>query len=357
MTARSAGPPIVIAEDDADILAAVRDAIRSDELQVATARTASAAIEAIHFHRPSVVVVDVAMDGRRGWDVLRASTRRAGMSALALDRSSDALARRAALACGADDVVGAPFDAEEIAARVRALVQRQLPDARGGPVYRHRDLVLDVAAHEVRVGGRVVGLTPQQFAILAALCESAGATLHRSQLIARIAAVDDEPPSDRAVDLHVSRLRRRLGDGRPARYVDAVYGIGYRLAPAHDEAGPLADATAVLEALPEAVLVLDSRLEIRAVNRSAEVFLGRQRGDLVGRGCDEVLACRTCGAGPLAGPSCLGKAVLAGGSGVRHARALVRAADGPVEVRFSHVPVAAADGTRAVAISIHPTHA
>src|SRR3990172_138998 len=187
MTARSAGPPIVIAEDDADILAAVRDAIRSDELQVATARTASAAIEAIHFHRPSVVVVDVAMDGRRGWDVLRASTRRAGMSplpprpppgapapaapprrgwdvlrasprragmsALALDRSSDALARRAALACGADDVVGAPFDAEEIAARVRALVQRQLPDARGGPVYRHRDLVLDLAAPQGRVGG------------------------------------------------------------------------------------------------------------------------------------------------------------------------------------------------------------
>lgn len=346
--------PVVLAEDDAEILGALRDALRAEDVVVASCRTARSAFDAVDFHRPGVVVIDVAMEEGRGWELLYAASGRGGTATVVLDRLGDPLVRRGAIAAGADDVVAAPFDAEEVAGRVRTLLRRQEREPRGGPVYRHGDLVVDVPAHEVRVGGRRVALTPQQFAILRSLCEAGGATLHRSQLIARIAAVDDEPPSDRAVDLHVSRLRRRLGGGRPAHYVEAVYGIGYRLAPANGDAPPAVGAAEVLEVLPEALVVVDERLAIRAVNRSAEIMLGRPRGDLLGRGCGEVLACRTCAGAPLAGPACLGRAVLAGDVGIRHARALATGADGPLPVVFSHVPVVNADGSRSVAISIRP---
>lgn len=354
MTTRPAGGPVVLAEDDPQILARIRDALRTEDLLVVACRTARAAFEAVDFHRPAVVVVDVAMEEGRGWELLYAVVSRFGVATVVLDRLGDPLVRRGAIAAGADDVVVAPFDAEETAGRVRTLLRRQEREPRGGPVYRHGDLVIDVPAHEVRVGGRRVVLTPQQFAILRALCEAGGATLHRSQLIARIAAIDDEPPSDRAVDLHVSRLRRRLGGDRQERYVEAVYGIGYRLAAANGDAPPAAGAAEVLEALPEALVVVDERLAIRAVNRSAEIMLGRSRGDLLGRGCGEVLACRTCAGAPLDGPACLGRAVLAGDAGIRHARALAMGADGLLPVVFSHVPVVNADGSRSVAISIRP---
>lgn len=345
--------PVVVAEDDAQILGTLRDALRAEGFIVASCRAARSAFDAVDFHRPGVAVIDVAMEDGRGWELLYAVRSRAGTAALVLDRQGDALVRRGAIAAGAEDVVSAPFDAEEVAGRVRLLFRRQDQVARGGPVYRHGDLVVDVPAHEVRVAGRTVGLTPQQFAILRALCEAGGAALHRAQLVTRIAAIDDEPPSDRAIDLHVSRLRRRLGDDEgPARYIEAVYGIGYRLAPAGRNDVQRAQPDAVLDALPDAVLVVDDGLAVRAANRAAEILLGRPRTDLVGRSCAELLACRTCAGGPLAGPGCLGRAVLAGEGSVRHARALVDTSDGRVPVVFSHVKVPTDDGSRLVAISL-----
>lgn len=349
--------PVVLAEDDAEILARLRDALRAEDLVVVGCRSARAAFDAVDFHRPSVLAVDVAMEEGRGWELLFAMSRRAGMTTLVIDRLGDPLVRRGAIAAGAGDVVAAPFEAEEVAARVRMLVQRQRPDARGGPIHRHGDLVVDVAAHEARVAGRPVALTPQQFAILRALCEARGATLHRSQLLARIAAIDDEPPSDRAVDLHVSRLRRRLGDDtmRP-RYVEAVYGIGYRLAPLEREVSSLAEhAAAVLEALPDAVLVLDEQLRVRAANRSALRMLDRPLEQVVGTPCEELLRCRTCEGAALAGPRCLGRAVLAGESGIRHVPAIVRAdGDAPVRVVFSHAAIRVDGAPPLVAVELHP---
>lgn len=356
MDARPNGGPVVLAEDDAEILGSLRDALRAEGITAVGCRSVRAALEALEFHRPAVAVIDVAMEDGRGWELLHAAGRGSGMSRLVLDRRGEPLVRRAAFAAGADDVMAPPLDGDELAERVRSLLRRERPDGRSGPVYRHRDLVLDVAAHEARVAGRAVALTPQQFAVLRALCEAGGATLHRSQLVARIAAIDDEPPSDRAVDLHVSRLRRRLGDtaGR-ARYVEAVYGIGYRLAPVeHGSGPPEGHAEAVLEALAEAVIVLDDHLRIRSANRAAEALLDRTREDLVGRSCADVLRCQTCEGAPLGGPSCLGRAVLAGEGGIRHVRAVVRRGDAAIPVVFSHHSVRVDGGRPLIAIELRP---
>jgi len=349
MVTRYEGGPVLVAEDDCDLLAAIREALRSDDALVVGCRTVRTALEAAEFHRPSVAVVDLAMEGGRGWELLHGTGARAGTRLLALDRRGEPLVRRAAFAAGADDVASPPLEPSEIAARVRSLQKRDRADV-DGTVLRHRDLVVDLQSHEVRVGGRAVSLTVQQFAIIRALCEARGAALHRSQLLARIAAVDDEPPSDRAIDLHVSRLRRRLGEPG-CRYIESVYGIGYRLAPAEVSTPLPGDAAgAVLDAIEQGVIVVDPTMRIRSANRAAMRLLGRE--DLVGLPCGDVLRCRTPEGATIAGPGCLGRAVCTGGGPIPHVSAIVAVDGSHAIVDLSHTAVALDGGPRLVAIEI-----
>jgi DNA-binding response OmpR family regulator len=352
MFARVALGPVVIAEDDPALLSSFRDAFRSADAVAITARSARVALEAVAFHRPAVAVIDLAMEDGRGWELLYAIASRPGTSVVALDRRGEALVRRGALMAGADDVLSAPFDLEELVTRAGALERRQRVEPATAPVLRHRDLLIDVAAHEVRVAGRLVPLTPQQFALLRALVEARGATLHRTQLLARIASIDGEPPSDRAVDLHMSRLRRRLGDD-DGRYIAAVYGIGYRLSPAADRTATAAiPAGPVLDALDDAVILTDQSLRIVAANRAARRLLERDRAEIVGLPCADVMACRTCGGAPLFGPACIGRAALAGDAAIGHVRATVRGGSDPLNVVFSHSPVRSPEGAPLLAIQM-----
>lgn len=352
MAAQHDGGPVLVAEDDLELLGKLREALRAEDLLVVASRSVRAAVEAGAFHRPAVVVVDLGMEGGRGWELLHAMGSRPGTAVLALDRRGDMLVRRGAFSAGAADVAGPPLDPAEVAARARSLLRRERGDGDQGPVLRHRDLVLDVPLHEVRVGGRPITLTPQQFAILRALLEARGATLHRSQLLARIAAVDDEPPSERAVDLHVSRLRRRLGVGKDHhRYIEAVYGIGYRLAAADAPSVLPPDvANSVLDAVTEGVIVVDQGMRIRAANRAAVRVL--ERDDLVGRSCEEVMGCRTPEGTTITGPSCLGRAVLAGGGAIPRVPMCVRSNGSFIDVDLSHTAVHVDGGSPLLAIEV-----
>ena len=352
MAGQHDGGPVLIAEDDAEFLGRIREAVRAEDLLVVTSRSVHAAVEAAAFHRPAVVVLDLAMENGRGWELLHALGTRPGTAVLALDRRGDALVRRGAFSAGAADVAGPPLEPSEIAARARALQRREHIDADQGAVLRYHDLVVDVPQHELRVAGRPISLTPQQFAILRALLEARGATLHRSQLLARIAAVDDEPPSERAVDLHISRLRRRLGADR--RYVEAVYGIGYRMAAGDGHvAMPPEVASSVLDAVSEAVLVVDGDLRIHAANRAAARVLERE--DLVGRSCDEVLGCRTAEGTSLTGPTCLGRAVLSGGGAITNVPMCVRSDGQWANVELSHTAVRVDGAPSVLAIEMRRT--
>src|SRR6266542_2265319 len=249
-------PFVLVAHDDAARLDAFRTALRLAGAQVASCKTVRVALEAVTFHLPTVLVVDVGMEDGKGWEVVHAAARAGHLPLIVLDPAADPATRPAAFAAGADEVVPLPTDPGELATRVIALAGRSRRSAAPAPVYRHRGLVLDVAAHATRLHGSPIALTPQQFAILRALFDANGATLARTRLLALIEALDDEPPSERAIDLHVSRLRRRFGE--------AVYGLGYRLA--METAAPQTlgeQAEDVLAALPEPTLVVDQHLRIR----------------------------------------------------------------------------------------------
>lgn len=341
-------PLVLVLEPEPRVAESLTTGLRLEGLQVIVCRHAVNGVDAVSFHRPSVVVVNVATDDGHGWDVLAAARDHGRVPAIVVERVNDPSVRRAAYAAGADDVVGVPGDPAEVVARVQALIRRGRPETHAEPLLRHADLLMDVAAHEVYVGGQRVSLTAQQFAILRVLLEARGATLAREQLIARTESLGVEPPSDRAIDLHVTRLRRRLGDdARTPRYVESVYGVGYRLAAGEtvQADGLGVDAASVLDALPDAVLVVDRSRTIRFANAAAVNLMAIPRAAFAGRECGDLLQCRSCVGADLVGPRCFGLAVLGGHGPLRDAPAFLRGPDGPLAVSLSYGELEAKGGT------------
>jgi DNA-binding response OmpR family regulator len=347
-------PPFVLAAiGDGPACLALRTALRLAGAQAAACTSVAVALEAVAFHLPSALVVDVAMEDGRGWEVVHAGARMGHLPLVVIDRGTDPTTRRAAFAAGADEVVTLPAEPGEVATRVIALAGRARGSAAAPPRYRRRGLVLDVAAHSVRLHGRAVALTPQQFAILLALFEADGATLPRARLLSRIEALDDEQPSERAIDLHVTRLRRRLGDDpKDPQFIEAVYGVGYRLATDASVADGLGDAAEdVLAALPDAVLVVDRQLRIRFANEALARLIARRREELVGKRCGEILDCRDACDETLAGPRCLARAVQSGETTLREVPLRIRTGEDRLDVAYT---IAEVPGNDLLTIQIRP---
>ena len=334
-------PFVLVADDDSARMASLRGALRLAGAEVAACKTTKIAVEALRFHLPNVVVVAPEMEGGEGWALLYAAKKQSATPTLVLDRSRDESTRRAAFAAGADDVVPTRSDDTELATRVIALARRNRRADEGTPVFRHRGLVMDVAAHTVRVDARTVTLTAQQFAILRALLEANGATLSRERLLARIESLDDEPPSDRAIDLHVTRLRRRLGDdARHPRWIEAVYGVGYRLVTAEAAQSEFTgDAEHVLSSLPDPLLVIDGDRRVRFANDAASRFLALPQAAIVGHSCGELLQCKDCDGVALSGTRCFARAVENADTALRDVPAVIAIGGEHVKVEFTYARV------------------
>jgi DNA-binding response OmpR family regulator len=242
--------PILVVDDDAKIVRLVRTYLERDGFAVVTAADGPAALDAIETHQPALVVLDLMLPELDGRAVIRAVRRdeEAGRTPiLVLSARGTTIDRIAGLEDGADDYLPKPFSPAELVVRVKAILRRTAPapdapaaaagaaDATarttGGRI-AHNDLVLDSERHEVTVAGSMVQLTHVEFRLLQTLLEADGRVLSRDQLLDAVWGAEQSEVLDRTVDVHIRRLRDKLGDDPDApRYVATVRGAGYRSAP------------------------------------------------------------------------------------------------------------------------------
>jgi DNA-binding response OmpR family regulator len=170
-----------------------------------------------------LLVLDLMLPGVGGLDILKRFRKRSDVPVLVLSARNDGETRVRGLQLGADDYLAKPFWPEELVERVRARLRR--PTLQRATAIELGTLRVDLHTREVTVGGEAVALTGTEYAILAALARRRGAPVTR-QSLAELLEADNEN-ADRTVDVHVSRLRKKLGEA--GEVIVTVWGIGYRL--------------------------------------------------------------------------------------------------------------------------------
>ena len=221
---------VLLVEDNERLGSLTARYLESHGLQVTWVQSGPAALsEALH-RGFDVIVLDLMLPGRDGLDVCRELRKHTDVPVVMVTARQEEADRVIGLEAGADDYVVKPFSSRELLARLRAQVRR----ARGqvGPsarVIQVGELVLEPARLRANLGDRELPLTAYEFALLVVLAERAGRVLSREQLLDLTKGNDDDA-MDRSIDVHISRLRQKLGDdGKKPRLLKTVRGAGYLL--------------------------------------------------------------------------------------------------------------------------------
>lgn len=235
--------PILVVDDDRKIVALVRAYLEREGFRVVAAYDGREALRRARAEDPALIVLDLMLPEVDGFEVMRLLRAEGDVPVLMLTARSSLPERIIGLERGADDYLPKPFSPAELVVRVKAVLRRiQQPatSAAARPVattLQQHDLTIDTERYEVRRGSQLIPLTPVEFKLLVTLVAADGRALTRDQLLDAVYGSDDGDVLDRTIDVHIGRLREKLGDDADQpRYVMTVRGVGYRAAP------PVADA-------------------------------------------------------------------------------------------------------------------
>jgi len=220
-------PHILIVEDDSGVVQGLVRGLKQAGFRTSLSMTGSDGLDRILAEDFDLVLLDLMLPERSGFEVLDAVRARASVPIIVLSALTDLPSRLMSFENGAVDFVPKPFFLEELIARIRSRLDRGLSAERR--LLPLADTVLDLDARVVRRDGENLGLTGFEFNVLALLRQRAGRAQSRSQ-IANEALSEDGDCNDRTVDSHVSRIRKKLGPEAAAR-IKTVWGIGYRCDP------------------------------------------------------------------------------------------------------------------------------
>ncbi|MEV6843506.1 response regulator transcription factor [Actinoplanes sp. NPDC051411] len=221
---------ILVADDDPKHAQLIKLYLEREGHQVLTVGDGRAALEQARARRPDLIVLDVMMPIVDGLDVCRILRAESNVAILLVTARSSENDMLLGLDIGADDYLGKPVSPRELTARVRALLRRTGAAEGATAVLKVGDLEVDPGRFEARIRGVPVNLTAKEFGILELLAGEPGRVFTRGQIIDKTFGFEHDV-SERTVDAHVVNLRRKVEDN-PAepRYVQTVYGRGYRMA-------------------------------------------------------------------------------------------------------------------------------
>jgi DNA-binding response OmpR family regulator len=229
---------ILVVEDEQSIADPLAHALEREGFAPVVAATAAEALQAVRGRVPDLVLLDVMLPDGDGRDVLREIRTFSRTPVIMLTARGEEMDRVIGLELGADDYVSKPFSATELVARIRAVLRRtSAPPPESKSVLEVGDVRVDLDTREVTRGGEPVQLTLKEFELLRMLMEGAGKVVRRTDLMDQIW----DPNwygSMKTLDVHVSSLRKKLGDdSAEPRYIRTARGVGFRFAAPNELSG------------------------------------------------------------------------------------------------------------------------
>lgn len=223
---------ILVVDDDRQIVRLVSSYLEQAGYEVSTAFDGEMALRQARQEHPALMILDLMLPDRDGWDVtrtLRADQALANLPIIMLTARVEDTDKIVGLEVGADDYITKPFNPREVVARVRALLRRSAGPVAVARVLRAGDISMDLDRHEVSVEGRAVELTPTEYELLKTLLENPGRALSRNHLMEKGLGFE-YAAMERTVDSHIKNLRKKIEpDPTKPRYIQSVFGVGYRL--------------------------------------------------------------------------------------------------------------------------------
>lgn len=226
---------ILLIDDDVELCSMLIEYLGKNGFRVKTAHRGDTGLKAALQSPWSLILLDVMLPGMDGFEVLKRIRAESTVNVLLLTARGEDVDRIVGLEIGADDYVPKPFNPRELLARMRAILRRAaVPVNQPSDVLRVDDLELDSAARKALKGGQKLDLTDVEFSLLEALMRSAGKVVSREDLSQSVLGRPFDP-FDRSLDMHISRLRRKLVQGGSEdEKVKTIRGAGYQLALARD---------------------------------------------------------------------------------------------------------------------------
>jgi two-component system response regulator RegX3 len=230
---------VLVVDDEPIVREVVVSYLQREGYRTLEAADGDRARELLEAESPGLVVLDVMLPGTDGLELCRWIRARSELPVIMLTARGEEADRIVGLELGADDYVTKPFSAAELVARMRAVLRRSTAEPTGpsGGVVTSGDLVMNLDTRTVTRDRQPVDLTVKEFELLRVLLESAGRLVKRDDLVAEVWDANWFG-STKTLDVHVSSLRKKLGDDPAApRYIHTVRGVGFRFSPA-DELEP-----------------------------------------------------------------------------------------------------------------------
>lgn len=222
---------ILVADDDPHIREVVGFALEHAGHHVTLREDGTAAVAAVRAEAFDLVVLDIMMPGLDGIEACRRIREGSTVPVLFLSARDEEIDKIIGLEVGGDDYITKPFSPRELTARVKAMLRRvemaaQPREAAPAKATRHGELALDAERFEVTWRGEAVVLTVTEFGVLEALLRTPGKVFTRGELVERAYRFDNHV-TERTIDTHVKRIRKKFGSGHQP--IETVFGLGYRL--------------------------------------------------------------------------------------------------------------------------------
>lgn len=235
---------VLVVDDEPGIRSAIAYALKREGYETETAADGEEALEKVESFGPSVLVLDVMMPKMDGYEVCRRLENRSGIGIILLTVKNDMIDKIVGLELGADDYMTKPFEIREVLARVKALMRRvekngaaasggesgdPSPDeAEAGDLVELGPLRIRISHRSAELDGQELELTPKEFDLLTLLVSRPARVFTRDDLLDRVWSMD-YAGGTRTVDIHVQRLRKKLGEDHQG-ILQTVYGVGYKAA-------------------------------------------------------------------------------------------------------------------------------